>query len=131
MKKASYLISLGHLLENKYADAQTLQQIIENAAGWGDKSANGIMNFPAQLKKDQADLSITVEVDSGTFGGYKVTVSEPIVTPAQFAVNYSKLAGQIKNYLDKHISSFPQVGTGSFTLKYTGKDASSGIASTE
>lgn len=128
MKKVRTLIALGSLLENKYAESQTLQQIIENAASYGEKSANGIMNFPAQLKQDQATLSITVTIDSGMLGGLSVEVSPPTVEPAQFAPKYAKLPEQIKKYLDKHASSF-QLTPGTNTLRFGTNPASPEIAS--
>jgi hypothetical protein len=86
------------------------------------------MNFPAQLKKDQADLSITVTVSSGMMGGLSVEVSNPTVDPPQFAGNYARLPEQIKKYLDRHIKDFPQVPQGPTTLQYSGKSPESGVA---
>jgi len=129
MKKSEvYLFKLASKFQNKYAQSQTLQEIIGNAAGYGEKSANGIMNFPAQLKKDQADLSINITVDTAFMGGYNVTVDPPSVDPPQFAPNYARLPDQIKNYLSKHISSFPQVPIGTTTLRFSGKTSEPGIA---
>jgi hypothetical protein len=130
MKKSqAKLLNLASKFRNKYAQSQTLQQIIEAAAGWGEKSANGIMNFPAQLKKDQADMTLNVTVDTGTLGGYNVTVDPPTVDPAQFAPNYARVPEQVKKYLEKHISTFPQVPTGTTTLRFVGRTAGEGIAS--
>jgi hypothetical protein len=86
------------------------------------------MNFPAQLKKDQADLSISVTINSGMMGGKSVIVDPPMVDPSEVAGNYARLPDQIKAYLDKHISSFPQVPTGTTTLRYSGKEPAPAIA---
>jgi hypothetical protein len=130
MKKVHALIRLGSRLENKYADSQSLQQIIENASSYGKQSANGIMNFLAQLKADQADLSFTVTVKPATFGGENVEVSQLSVEPAQFASRYSMLPEQIKKYLERHVKDFPQIERDTpIVLRFTGKDAGSGIAS--
>lgn len=129
MKKShALLLKLANKFENKYAQSQSLQEIIQNAASYGESSANGIMNFPAQLKKDQADMNINVTITSGTLGGLNVTVSEPAVEPPQFAANYAKLPAQIKKYLDKYISDFPQVPQGTTTLQYTGRTPGAGVA---
>ena len=129
MKKSqALLLKLANKFQNKYGQSQNLQQIIENAAGYGESSANGIMNFPAQLKRDQADLSITVTVSSGMMGGLSVEVSQPTVDPPQFAGNYAKLPAQIKKYLDRHIKDFPQVPQGANNLQWSGKDTGSGVA---
>jgi hypothetical protein len=129
MKKSEvYLFKLASKFQNKYAQSQTLQEIIGNAAGYGEKSANGIMNFPAQLKKDQADLSINITVDTAMLGGYNVTVDPPTVDPPQYAQNYARLPDQIKNYLNRHISNFPQVPIGTTTLRFSGKTSEPGIA---
>jgi hypothetical protein len=129
MKKTYHLIRVAKSFANKYAQSQSLQQIIENAAGYGEKSPNGIMNFPAQLKKDQADLSILVTVDTGMMGGFNVVVYPPTVDPPQYAQNYAVLPAQIKKYLERHIKDFPQVPMGISTLRYSGKNVESGIAS--
>lgn len=130
MKKSqALLIKLANKFQNKYAqESQTLQQIIENAASYGESSANGIMNFPAQLRKDQADLSLTITVSSGMMGGKSVEVSNPTVEPSQFATNYTKLPAQIKKYLDRHIADFPQISEGTVTLNWSGKAPQPGIA---
>ena len=105
MKKTQALLRLADKFRIKYAQDQTLKQIIESAASWGESSTLGIMNFPAQLKKDQASLRININVSNGTFGK-SVNVSEPTVDPEQFSGNYAKLADQIKKYLKKHINDF-------------------------
>lgn len=128
MKKSqSNLLKLASKFGGKYAQSQTLQQIIEAAAGWGEQSANGIMNFPAQLQKDQAGLTINVTISDKMMGGRSVEVSPPSVEPSTVAANYAKLPGQIKAYLEKHISNFPQIETGTTTLKWP-SPAGSGIA---
>lgn len=130
MKKSqSLLLKLAHKFQDKYAqDGQTLQQIIEAAAGYGEKSANGIMNFPAQLKADQADMTINVTKNTGMLGGFSFEVSPPQLDPAQVAANYARLPEQIKNYLEKHGNSFPQIPLGTSTLTYSGKSAEPGVA---
>lgn len=129
MKKSqALLLKLANKFQDKYAQSQDLQQIIENAAGYGEKSVNGIMNFPAQLKADQADLSINVTISGGMLGGLNVEVSQPTLNPPQVAANYARLPEQIKKYLEKHISNFPQVPQGTTTLSYSGRNAAPGIA---
>lgn len=122
------LFKLAAKFQRKYAQSQSLQEIIQNAASYGESSANGIMNFPAQLKKDQADMNINVTISSGTFGGPNVEVSQPAVEPAQFAGNYARLPDQIKKYLDRYIKDFPQIAMGTQTLSYSGRTPGSGIA---
>lgn len=130
MKKSQdTLFKLAAKFQKKYAQSQTLQEILQNAAGYGEQSANGIMNFPAQLKKDQADLIFSVTVSSGIMGGSNIDVTPPRVDPPQFAANYARLPEQIKKYLDKHIKSFPQIPQGQTVLNYSGKSAEPGIAS--
>jgi len=129
MKKSqALLIKLANKFQNKYAQGQTLQQIIENAASYGESSPNGIMNFPAQLKKDQADLSITITISAGMMGGKNIEVSLPTVTPPAVAGNYAKLPTQIKKYLEKYISDFPQIPEGTTTLQWSGRNPESGVA---
>lgn len=128
MKNTYHLLRTAKRLANKYAQSQTLEQILENAASSGEKSVNGIMNFPAQLKKDQATLSFTVDIGSKTMGGFEVEVSPPIVNPPEFAAHYAKLPEQIKKYLDRNINGFPQIQNQMVTLRYTGATAESGIA---
>ena len=122
------LFKLAAKFQRKYAQGQSLQEIIQNAASYGESSSNGIMNFPAQLKKDRADLGINVTVSSGMMGGTSVDVSPPTVDPPSAAGNYAKLPDQIKNYLDKYIKDFPQVTVGTHTLQYSGKPAPEGVA---
>jgi hypothetical protein len=129
MKKSqALLLKLANKFQNKYAQSQNLQEIIQNAAGYGESSANGIMDFPAQLKRDQADLSISVTISSGMMGGTNVEVSAPSVEPAQVAGNYARLPAQIKKYLDRHIKDFPQVYPGTTTLQYSGRTPGAGVA---
>jgi len=118
MKKTNHLIRLAQTLSVKYADAQTLQEIIGNAAGYGESSTNGIMDFPSQLEKDDAELSIGVNISRGTMGGTKIIVTNPNVYPPEMAGHYTKLPEQIKKYLERNIQYFPQVGVGTFTLEY-------------
>jgi len=89
------------------------------------------MNFPAQLKKDQADLSFSVTISTSTFGGYDVDVSTPTVDPPEFAGNYARLPEQVKKYLDRNIKFFPQIPPGTTALSYSGKSPASGIAGRE
>ena len=130
MKKSqALLLKLANKFQNKYGQSQSLQQILENAAGWGAQSPNGIMNFPAQLKKDQADLTFSVVVSSGMLGGSNIEVTEPRVDPPQMAANYAALPQQIKKFLERHISSFPQIPQGQTVLSYSGKTPDgSGVA---
>ena len=128
MKKTQALFRLADKLRIKYAQTQTLKEILQNAASYGESSSNGIMNFPAQLKKDQADLLITVDISSGMMGGTNVHVSEPRLDPAEVAGNYARLPGQIQKYLDKYIKDFPQVPPGTTTLEYTGRTPGAGVA---
>lgn len=123
MKKSCVqLVKLANKFQHKYAQGQSLQQIIESAAGYGEGSANGIMNFPARLKQDGADLNINV-----TISGNDVNVSQPSVMPPQFAANYAKLPDQIESYLKRHVSEFP-FPQGTTTLQFVGRTAGSGIA---
>lgn len=107
MKKSQLqLLKLATKFQTKYAQTQTLKQIIENAASYGQQSANGIMNFIQMLKQDQASLAINV-----TISGNNATVSSPTVTPGDKAPNYSRLPEQIEKYLNRNLStsgwSFP------------------------
>jgi len=132
MKKAELqLLKVASKFQKKYGQSQSLQEILSNAAGYGEKSANGIMNFPAQLKKDQADLSFSVTISTSTFGGYDVDVSTPTVDPPEFAGNYARLPEQVKKYLDRNIKFFPQIPPGTTALSYSGKSPASGIAGRE
>lgn len=124
MKKTNHLIRLAQTLSVKYAEAQTLQQIIENAAGYGESSTNGIMDFPDQLKRDDAELSMGITISRGAMGGTKIIVTAPNVYPPEVASNYTKLPEQIKKYLERNIQYFPQVGLGTFTLEYPTTEAS-------
>lgn len=122
MKK--YAQQIQHLAKkfiSKYAQSQNLEQILESAAGYGEQSANGIMNFPQQLKKDQANLYITITVSNGMLGGRSVTVSDVLTDPREVAANYSKLPQQVENYLNKNLTSFPQIPNGDTTLTFSGK----------
>jgi hypothetical protein len=123
MKKSrQQLAKLASKFQRKYAQSQSLQEIIQNAANWGEQSANGIMNFPAQLKKDNAELSINVAIS-----GNDVNVSPATVSPVQFSDNYAKLPAQIQNYLSKHVRDFP-LPQGTTTLEYGQRSAGEGIA---
>jgi hypothetical protein len=129
MKNSQVLFKVAAKFQRKYAQSQSLRQIIQNAASYGESSSNGIMNFPAQLKKDQADMNINVDISSGFMGGSSVQVSQPAVEPASAAGNYAKLPDQIKRYLEKYIKDFPQITPGTHTLQYSGRTTGSGIAS--
>ena len=110
------LLKLANKLQFKYAQSQTLQEIIQNAASYGESSHNGIMNFIDRLKADQATLRINVTVIEDT-----ASVSAPSVTPENKKYNYTKLSAQIKNYLDKNLKTFPQVPRDqTITLEYIG-----------
>ena len=106
------IIALSEKFGNKYAQSQGLKEIIEAAAGYGEQSANGIMNFPAKLKQDNANLSINVVIS-----GDAVNVSLPTVEPSQFTNNYINLPEQIKNYLENHVKDFP-LPQGTTTLEW-------------
>lgn len=118
MKKTSHLIRLAQTLSNKYAQSQSLKEILENAAAYGENSTNGIMNFPAQLKKDDAGMTIVITVTQTPWGSKKILVSEPTLDPVEVAGNYSKLSGQIKKYLEKNLSYFPQLALGHTLLDF-------------
>lgn len=129
MKKyQAQLLKLASKFGNKYAQSQDLKQIIENAAGGGQSSANGIMNFMDQLKKDQAILYMTVTISNDTFGGRSAKVGQPLTDPREVAGNYASLSGQIEKYLDKHLATFPQVQSGDTTLTFSGKTEGEAIA---
>lgn len=124
MKKyAQQIQNLSEKFVFKYAQTQNLQQILEAAAGYGEQSPNGIMNFPQQLKKDQANLYLTITVSNGMLGGRSVKVSDALTDPREVAANYSKLPQQVENYLNKNLTSFPQIPNGDTTLTFSGKTA--------
>lgn len=125
-KHAEQLQKLARKFSLKYAQSQSLQQILEAAAGFGEQSPNGIMNFPQQLKKDQATMYLTITVSNGTFGGRSTKVGPPLTDPREVAANYSRLPQQIEKYLDKHLSSFPQIPDGDTTLTFSGKSDTEG-----
>jgi hypothetical protein len=127
MKNTDHLLSLAHKLSNKYAEPQTLKEIIDAAASHGENSVNGIMNFPAQLKQDDAELNISITISSGVMGGKTVTVGDPRVYPSNLAPNYANLPKQIKKYLDRNIQYFPQIPDGTTDLRYP-KAVGEGIA---
>lgn len=118
MKKSqAILLKLANKFGHKYASAARdhIQQAVANAASWGQKT-HGIMDFPNQLKRDQATLSITVSKNGNT-----VTVSEPIVNPPTVAGNYAGLPNQIKAYLEKYLDLFPKdEDNTNLVLEYTG-----------
>ena len=128
MKNSQALFKVAAKFQRKYAEGQTLKEIIQNAASYGESSSNSIMNFPAQLKKDQADMNISVSVSNGFMGGTSIQVSPPAVEPPSVAPNYAKLPDQIKNYLEKYIKDFPQVTPGTYILEYSGRTPAAGIA---
>lgn len=111
----------------KYAQnaSNELQKIIESAASWGEQSENGIMNYPALLKQDQGNLTISVTISSGIMGGKSVQISTPTLVPFQLGSKYTKLPAQIKKYLEKHINNFPQITDGTYTIEYQGNPADS------
>lgn len=126
MKKSQlHLLKLAAKFQYKYA--QDLKSIIQNAASYGESSANGIMNFPAQLKEDQANLALIVTITSNWAGGITVEVSHPIVDPPNYASNYTKLPEQIKKYLEKYAKDL-NLSEGQTTIQYSGDSPSSGIA---
>jgi hypothetical protein len=131
MKKSElklFTVAVKALAKYGQQGQQSLQEIIENAAGAGQQSVNGIMNFPAQLKKDQADLTIDVTISSGLVGGKSIVVDPPLVEPVEMAANYARLPDQIKVYLERNLNGFPQIPTGTTVLRYSGKTPGSDIA---
>lgn len=133
MKKTNHLIRFAQTLSVKYAQAQnqTLKEIIENAAGYGENSTNGIMNFPAQLEKDDAGLTIVVTVAKTPWGSKKIYVGPANVDPIEVAGNYAKLPEQIKKYLEKNLSYFPQLGEGHVLLDFPKREKSDSELATE
>lgn len=134
---SSHLYRFAKLLEVKYLTKrayQSLSEILENAAGYGATSANGIMNFPAFLQQDHAKLNFKVTVNNKMLGGEDVVVSDfevtpSAVTPAGVTQKYEVLPQQIKNYLNKHIANFPDVPRGfAIPLEYGRVDSSNEIA---
>lgn len=122
MKKyAQQIQNLAKKFVSKYAQSQNLQQILEAAAGYGEQSANGIMNFPAQLKKDQANMYITITISNGMLGGRNAKVAPVLTDPREVAGNYSRLPEQLEKYLNKNLGSFPQIPNGDTTLTFSGK----------
>jgi hypothetical protein len=123
MKKyQAQLLKLANKFYNKYAQSQTLEQIIENAASYGEGGANGIMNFQAQLDKDNANLLLVLIISTDNVGGYDFTVGNAITNPPQFTQNYSKLGPQVKSYLEKNINNFPQIQPGTYELNFGPKN---------
>lgn len=122
MKKSKLLLAALAIKFRKYAQSQSLQEIITNAAGYGEQSANGIMNFPAQLKQDDADMNINV-----TISGNSIGVSQPSVVPVEYAPKYARLPEQIQKYLERHVRDFP-LPQGTTTLQFSGANNVPGIA---
>jgi hypothetical protein len=135
---SSPLYRFAKLLEIKYltktALGQSLSEILENAAGYGATSANGIMNFPAFLQQDHAKLNFNVTVNDKMLGGSDIVVSDLKVTPSATtpegaAAKYEALPQQVKNYLSKHIANFPDIPHGfAIPLEYGRTDSSNEIA---
>jgi hypothetical protein len=129
MKKSEQqLFKLATKFQRKYAQSQSLQEIIQNAASYGESSVNGIMNFPAKLKQQQAYLGLSITIKSGMLGGLSVSVSDPSVDPPQFAATYAQVSEQVKNYLDKNIKGFPQLGEGTQNVSWDYRAGGAGIA---
>lgn len=129
MKKfAQQIQKLASKFHHKYAQTQGLKEIIEGAAGFGLNSSNGIMNFMDQLKRDQADLYLTVTIKSKIMGGRIAEVGPLLTDPREVAGNYAKLPEQVENYLNKHLSNFPQIQEGTVTLSWSGKSTESRVA---
>lgn len=119
MKKSqALLIKLADKFKNKYADYQSLQDIIQNASSYGKNSANGIMDFRAQLTTSQT-LTLNVTVNKGMMGGLSVEVAAPVTNPPELAQRFAELPKQVKTYLDRHISNF-SVYPGTHTLEFYG-----------
>ena len=120
MKKSqALLLKLAAKFQTKYAQSAVEEQIkstIANAASWGPQ-VHGIMNFPEQLKKDQADMTLRVSKR-----GHTITVDPPMLNPASVYFNYAELPNQIKSYLEKYIEVFPvDTGDVDLVLNYSGK----------
>lgn len=132
MKKSEFnLLKTASKFRNKYAQSQNLQQIIENASSYGENSPNGIMNFLPELQKQKGKLSLKVTVTSGMLGGANVSVSDFTGTDSNgidIAPQFYKLPGQIKAYLEKHISSFPQIEKGGNLLNWDYRSATTSLA---
>lgn len=133
---SSPLYRFAKLLEVKYLTKhayQSLSEILQNAASYGDKGGNGIMNFPAYLANDHAKLNFNVIVNDSMFGSkaevtdLKVTPSD--TTPQGAEQKYEVLPKQIKTYLERHLSGFPDIPRGTpIPLEYGQVDPPAGYA---
>lgn len=117
MKNSQTLFKLAAKFQRKYAQSQTLQEILTNASSYGDSSGNGIMNFIPQLKKLKAYLGLRIVISSGMFGT-SVSVAPPATDPAQVAGAFAKLPDQIKKYLERNLKGFPQITEGSHDVSW-------------
>jgi hypothetical protein len=124
MDKLDYLFKTADKFMVKYAGTQEeIQKDVANAAAWG-KNVHGIMNFPEQLKKDQATLTIAVSKRGDT-----ITVGSPMVYPSSVAGNYAELPGEIKAYLEKYIELFSKNESNvDIVLSYSGLEGDSGVS---
>lgn len=121
MKKSQLrILKLAAKLQDKYSfDLQEhIQQAVANAASWGPQ-AHGIMNFPEQLKKDNANMNVAVTKTKNS-----ISVAEPAFNPPTISGNYTGLAAQIQRYLQTNLELFPQ-NTSDTTLQlaYSGVSA--------
>ena len=123
MKKSQDLLfKVAAKFQRKYAQSQSLKEILENAASYGESSGNGIMNFIAKLKEQKGYLGLTIKVSSG-FNGTTVDVSAPSVDPPQLAGAFTRLPDQIKRYLERNIKGFPQITEGSHDVSWDFREA--------
>ena len=122
MKKSQeLLLKLASKFQTKYASSteDDIKRDIANAAAWGPE-VHGIMNFPEQLVKDQATMTITVSKRGRT-----ITVGTPQLNPASVYFTYAELPGQIKNYLEKYPELFPSdAGDMDMSFTYSGVSGS-------
>jgi hypothetical protein len=118
MKKyQQLLLKLASKFQIKYAGTQEEEDIkndLAAAAGWAPRF--GIMNFPDQLKKDQATMTISVSKR-----GHTITVGAPQLNPSDVYFTYADLPNQIKAYLEKYPELFSSdAGDMDMTFTYTG-----------
>lgn len=111
MKNSQALFKLADKFQRKYAQSQDLKTILQNAASYGESSANGIMNFISKIKEQKAYLGLRITISSG-FTGASVTVADPATDPPQLAGSFVNLPAQIKKYLERNLKGFPQITEG-------------------
>lgn len=113
MKNSQNLFKLAAKFQRKYAQSQTLQEIITNASSYG----NDIMNFIPKLKELKGWLGLRVVISSGLLGK-SVKVAAPATDPAGIAGAFAPLTEQVKKYLDRNLSGFPQLAEGTYDLSW-------------